>query len=106
MLYVITVASVFGTGRVDEFDLWEIQVLISAENPKAALLEAASFSRNSDTWRSLGYSSKPILHAVRNVHDELLCDVPLLSSFSEARLPQRLLATKVCSLGEHDLEAL
>ncbi len=106
MLYVVTVANVLAADRVDEFDLWEIQILVRAENPKAALLEAELFSRSSDTWKRLGYPSEPVLHAVRNVHDELLCDGSLLSSLSQARLPQRLLVTRIGEVEEKELEAL
>src|SRR5438128_2611324 len=106
MLYVVTVANVFASDHVDEFDLWEIQILVRAENPKTALLGATSFSRDSDTWKMLGYPSKPMLNAVRNVHDELLCDASLLSSFSGTRFPQRWLATKICTLGQEEFQLL
>jgi hypothetical protein len=99
--YIVTVDAVFPARSASEYDVWEVQTLVDAARPIAALKQALSFSESANTWKLLRYRNKPILHGVRSIHE------PLDSAeMAKIKCPHHWFVTKVATIDEDRLQRL
>jgi hypothetical protein len=99
--YIVAVIAIFPTRRANTYDVWEVQTLVEATRPVAALKKALSFSENAETWKLLSYRSKPVLRGVRSIHE------PLNSvEMAKIKCPHHWFLTKVAAIDEDRLQQL
>jgi hypothetical protein len=101
----VTVVFAADTAGSGTFDVWELMLDLDSDSPRLALNDALSISRtvldDADNREALGYSTKPVLCAVKSLHSHV--DLPRkLVAESQAQL----MLTKVMTISESDFQKL
>jgi hypothetical protein len=102
--YLATVAIAFPALEPegpDEFDLYELDILLESESREQALKDAIAISKQSPTWDGFEYPEQAVLHAVRCIQPRYPHHT--MPSWTN---PQEWFPVSVAKIDREDLEAL